>query len=278
MEPGSRGSGRRSAGRLRAERRPRHARAGGRRARAGASGEGDRPQVRPEHLDQLPPRAHARLRGLPGPAPQRDLRDRRDRGAPVPRPRHVAGAAARGGGGAAPALGPGRAELLPRPAPGRSGSRWSRWPRPPGRRTSRTSRSASTSPRTRPRSARRCWSAMPPRQRHRFLATHELRPFTTRTRTDLEELEAELGAVRSDAPVSEHGEFRDGVSCTAALVPRRTARRPGVGGGRGGRRRGRPRPGRRRGGAGGRRPGRLLLVVVVALGHVLGALPPAPPG
>jgi DNA-binding IclR family transcriptional regulator len=68
--------------------------------------------------------------------------------------------------------------------------------------------------------------AMTPRQRHRFLATHELRPFTTRTRTDPEQLEAELGACRADAPVSEHGEFRDGVSCTAALVPRRAAGNP----------------------------------------------------
>ena len=67
---------------------------------------------------------------------------------------------------------------------------------------------------------------MTPQQRHRFLATHELRPFTTRTRTDVEELEAELGAVRAQAPVSEHGEFRDGVSCTAALVARRTALDP----------------------------------------------------
>ena len=67
---------------------------------------------------------------------------------------------------------------------------------------------------------------MTPQQRHRFLATHELRPFTTRTRTDVEELEAELGAVRAQAPVSEHGEFRDGVSCTAALVGRRTAMDP----------------------------------------------------
>lgn len=67
---------------------------------------------------------------------------------------------------------------------------------------------------------------MAPRQRHRFLATHELRPFTTRTCTDVEELEAELEAVRADAPVSEHGEFREGVSCTAALVPRRTAEDP----------------------------------------------------
>jgi DNA-binding IclR family transcriptional regulator len=65
-----------------------------------------------------------------------------------------------------------------------------------------------------------------PRQRRRFLATHELRPFTTRTHTDVEALEAELGTVRADAPVSEHGEFRDGVSCTAALVPRRASANP----------------------------------------------------
>jgi DNA-binding IclR family transcriptional regulator len=62
--------------------------------------------------------------------------------------------------------------------------------------------------------------AMPPRDRHRFLAHHELRPFTTRTRTDPQLLEAELGALPSGAPVTEHGEFREGVSCTAALVPR----------------------------------------------------------
>jgi DNA-binding IclR family transcriptional regulator len=68
--------------------------------------------------------------------------------------------------------------------------------------------------------------AMAPRERHRFLATHELRPFTARTRTDPEQLEAELGRVRADAPVSEHGEFRDGVSCTAVLVPRRTTDEP----------------------------------------------------
>jgi DNA-binding IclR family transcriptional regulator len=67
---------------------------------------------------------------------------------------------------------------------------------------------------------------MAPRQRHRFLVTHELRPFTARTRTDATELEAELAAVRAHAPVSEHGEFRDGVSCTAALVPRRAPGEP----------------------------------------------------
>jgi DNA-binding IclR family transcriptional regulator len=68
--------------------------------------------------------------------------------------------------------------------------------------------------------------AMPPSRRHHFLATHELRPFTTRTHTDVAALEAELLAARSDAPVSEHGEFRDGVACTAALVPRHSAAQP----------------------------------------------------
>jgi DNA-binding IclR family transcriptional regulator len=68
--------------------------------------------------------------------------------------------------------------------------------------------------------------AMAPRERHRFLKGHELRPFTTRTRTDAELLEAELGAVASGAPVTEHGEFREGVSCTASLVPRRRATDP----------------------------------------------------
>jgi DNA-binding IclR family transcriptional regulator len=68
--------------------------------------------------------------------------------------------------------------------------------------------------------------AMTPRQRHRFLETHELRPFTTRTLTDVEELEAELGSIPARALVSEHGEFRDGVSCTAALVPRPSSADP----------------------------------------------------
>jgi DNA-binding IclR family transcriptional regulator len=67
---------------------------------------------------------------------------------------------------------------------------------------------------------------MPPRERHRFLESHELRPFTSRTRTEADVLEAELGAVPSGALVTEHGEFRDGVSCTAALVPRLNADDP----------------------------------------------------
>lgn len=68
--------------------------------------------------------------------------------------------------------------------------------------------------------------AMPPRERHRFLSTHELCPFTSRTRVDAAELEAELGAVAAGSPVSEHGEFREGVSCSAALVPRRRPDQP----------------------------------------------------
>jgi DNA-binding IclR family transcriptional regulator len=69
-------------------------------------------------------------------------------------------------------------------------------------------------------------AGMSARERHEFLCSHELRPFTTQTRTDLEVLEAELGAIRDGATVSEHGEFRDGVSCTAALVPRRNVEEP----------------------------------------------------
>src|SRR5262245_49728776 len=68
--------------------------------------------------------------------------------------------------------------------------------------------------------------AMSPRERHRFLASHELRPFTARTRTDPDELEAELGSIPARALVSGHGEFVDGVSCTAAVVPRTTSAEP----------------------------------------------------
>ena len=67
---------------------------------------------------------------------------------------------------------------------------------------------------------------MTPKERHSFLLSHELRPFTPRTCTEPEALEAELGAVCTHAPVTEHGEFRDGVSCTAALVSRPDADDP----------------------------------------------------
>jgi len=63
-------------------------------------------------------------------------------------------------------------------------------------------------------------AAMTPRERHTFLLSHELRPFTSRTHTEPDRLEAELRAVRRGTPVTEHGEFREGVSCTASLVPR----------------------------------------------------------
>jgi DNA-binding IclR family transcriptional regulator len=69
-------------------------------------------------------------------------------------------------------------------------------------------------------------TAMPPPQRHEFLGTHELRPFTVRTRTDPEALEAELRSMPGGALVQEHGEFRDGIACTAALVPRTTGSGP----------------------------------------------------
>lgn len=63
-------------------------------------------------------------------------------------------------------------------------------------------------------------AAMTPRERRRFLGEHELRPFTPNTRTDPEVLEHELGTVGCGGPVVEHGEFRAGVACAAAVVPR----------------------------------------------------------
>jgi DNA-binding IclR family transcriptional regulator len=64
-------------------------------------------------------------------------------------------------------------------------------------------------------------SAMGPQERRAFLANHELRPFTTNTCTDPEMLDHELGRTPCGAPVVEHGEFREGVACVAAVVPRR---------------------------------------------------------
>jgi DNA-binding IclR family transcriptional regulator len=63
-------------------------------------------------------------------------------------------------------------------------------------------------------------AAMGRRERRDFLTHHELRPFTPNTRTDPEVLEHELRAAPSGSPVVEHGEFRDGVACAAAVVPR----------------------------------------------------------
>jgi DNA-binding IclR family transcriptional regulator len=61
--------------------------------------------------------------------------------------------------------------------------------------------------------------ALPPRTRRDLLLGHGLRPFTANTQTNLDRLEEELRSVRPGAPVVEHGEFRDGVACAAALVP-----------------------------------------------------------
>jgi DNA-binding IclR family transcriptional regulator len=62
-------------------------------------------------------------------------------------------------------------------------------------------------------------AALPRRARRALLRGHGLRPFTANTQTDPDRLEEELRSVRPGAPVVEHGEFRDGVACAAALVP-----------------------------------------------------------
>jgi DNA-binding IclR family transcriptional regulator len=62
-------------------------------------------------------------------------------------------------------------------------------------------------------------TAMTRSQRQQFLGTHELQPFTGRTQTDPVALEVELRSIPGGGLVHEHGEFREGISCTAALVP-----------------------------------------------------------
>ena len=64
--------------------------------------------------------------------------------------------------------------------------------------------------------------AMPSRARREYLDDQGLRPFTARTVTDRERLEELLRAVDPGRLVVEHGEYRDGVSCAAAVVPGRT--------------------------------------------------------
>lgn len=59
------------------------------------------------------------------------------------------------------------------------------------------------------------------RERRGYLAGQGMRRFTAHTRTDLQALEGDLARVRPREPVTEHGEFRNGVTCAAALVPRR---------------------------------------------------------
>ena len=63
-------------------------------------------------------------------------------------------------------------------------------------------------------------TGLAPADRRSLLHRHGLRPFTANTRTDPERLEEELRRLRPGAPVVEHGEFRDGVACAAALVTR----------------------------------------------------------
>ena len=69
-------------------------------------------------------------------------------------------------------------------------------------------------------------AALPPRARRDLLLAHGLRPFTANTQTDMDRLEEELRCVRPGTPVVEHGEFREGVACAAALVPPTRAERP----------------------------------------------------
>jgi DNA-binding IclR family transcriptional regulator len=66
--------------------------------------------------------------------------------------------------------------------------------------------------------------SMPRRERRAYLAEVGLRPFTVNTRTDAEELDADLAALPRSAVVVEHGEFRRGVSCAGTLV--RSSRDP----------------------------------------------------
>lgn len=63
-------------------------------------------------------------------------------------------------------------------------------------------------------------AALPPAGRAKYLADQGMRRFTSRTTVDTAQLEAELAGVRAGQPVLEHGQFRDGVSCVGALVPR----------------------------------------------------------
>jgi DNA-binding IclR family transcriptional regulator len=65
-------------------------------------------------------------------------------------------------------------------------------------------------------------SALPRRERRSYLAEQGLRRFTARTRTDVDTVDTELSSVRQGEPVTESGEFRDGVACVACLVPRRS--------------------------------------------------------
>ena len=62
-------------------------------------------------------------------------------------------------------------------------------------------------------------AALPQRERRTYLTEALLRPYTSRTRTERSQLEQELRTMSSNSPVVEHGEFRDGVACAAAMIP-----------------------------------------------------------
>ncbi|MDF2092560.1 IclR family transcriptional regulator C-terminal domain-containing protein [Knoellia sp. 3-2P3] len=63
-------------------------------------------------------------------------------------------------------------------------------------------------------------AAMPRATRREYLRSQGGLPaFTAQTMTDAEALEGWLRSVDTAGPVVEHGEYRDGVSCAAALVP-----------------------------------------------------------
>ncbi|HET7398583.1 MAG TPA: IclR family transcriptional regulator C-terminal domain-containing protein [Intrasporangium sp.] len=63
-------------------------------------------------------------------------------------------------------------------------------------------------------------ASMPGPERRSYLREQGLPAFTRNTTTDAEALEALLRSVGVGRLVVEHGEFRDGVSCAAAVVPR----------------------------------------------------------
>ena len=63
-------------------------------------------------------------------------------------------------------------------------------------------------------------ATMPRASRRDYLRDQGLPAFTAQTITDADALESWLRSVDPTGPVVEHGEYRDGVSCAAALVPR----------------------------------------------------------
>jgi DNA-binding IclR family transcriptional regulator len=61
-------------------------------------------------------------------------------------------------------------------------------------------------------------AALPHDQRRSYLREQGLPRFTSRTPTDLAALEHELSLLSPGSVVTEHGQFRNGVSCAATLV------------------------------------------------------------